>query len=344
MWFRCIGMCRCPPRPLQPHTPVLPAAAGDRRPERTGAALGAGTYHAEGSLRVNKIRISKRHRPASWRLEPLPADPCDGDIVRAKQLADLPACPLPPLAPAAQSLTTAVRTRMIVMPSASSAARAGPLPCQRGHGELWFSELPAELEQARAHCQQCPLRTACLAGALELPSHAESGAARSSTREPSSRARGRAGDRPRPGPMPAQATPAAQRRREEIMHPFILQQLAAEHVRDQLAAADNTRRACPARRARRSRASRQQRGSACPARRQTRTALSNHRSRRRFGRRQHRPWGRTVQVEARVQTPGHMPAPTETARSSSPLKASPRSPYFLGPGRPFAGRRKPCPH
>jgi len=36
---------------------------------------------------MNKIRISKRHRPASWRPEPLPADPRDRDIVRAKQLA-----------------------------------------------------------------------------------------------------------------------------------------------------------------------------------------------------------------------------------------------------------------
>jgi WhiB family redox-sensing transcriptional regulator len=41
------------------------------------------------------------------------------------------------------------------------------LPCQRGEGELWFSELPAELEQAKSHCQQCPLRAACLAGAIE---------------------------------------------------------------------------------------------------------------------------------------------------------------------------------
>ena len=40
------------------------------------------------------------------------------------------------------------------------------------------------------------------------------------------------------------------------MHPFILQQTAAEHVKDQLAAADDTRRARQARRAR-SRASRQ---------------------------------------------------------------------------------------
>lgn len=60
------------------------------------------------------------------------------------------------------------------MPSATSTAPArppaapvDPLPCQRGAGELWFSERPAELEQAKASCQQCPLRAACLAGALE---------------------------------------------------------------------------------------------------------------------------------------------------------------------------------
>ena len=60
------------------------------------------------------------------------------------------------------------------MPSATSAgparlpsALAEPLPCQRGGGELWFSERPADLEQAKAYCQLCPLRAACLAGALE---------------------------------------------------------------------------------------------------------------------------------------------------------------------------------
>jgi WhiB family transcriptional regulator, redox-sensing transcriptional regulator len=60
------------------------------------------------------------------------------------------------------------------MPSAPSsipvrppAALDEPLPCHRVHGDLWFSELPAELEQAKAHCRRCPLRTACLAGALE---------------------------------------------------------------------------------------------------------------------------------------------------------------------------------
>ena len=46
------------------------------------------------------------------------------------------------------------------MPSASSStsarppsALAEPLPCQRGGGDLWFSELPAELEQAKACCR-----------------------------------------------------------------------------------------------------------------------------------------------------------------------------------------------
>ena len=47
------------------------------------------------------------------------------------------------------------------------AALADPLPCQRGGAQLWFSEMPAELEQAKAYCQQCPLRAACLAGAIE---------------------------------------------------------------------------------------------------------------------------------------------------------------------------------
>jgi hypothetical protein len=50
--------------------------------------------------------------------------------------------------------------------------------------------------------------------------------------------------------MPAKATAAAQRLREEIMHPFTLQQLAAEHVKGQLAAADDARRARQASRVR----------------------------------------------------------------------------------------------
>ncbi len=41
------------------------------------------------------------------------------------------------------------------------------LPCRVQDPELWFAEAPAELEQAKAYCRQCPLQAACLAGAVE---------------------------------------------------------------------------------------------------------------------------------------------------------------------------------
>jgi len=41
------------------------------------------------------------------------------------------------------------------------------LPCQRENPQLWFSELPADLELAKAHCRSCPLRGPCLSGAVE---------------------------------------------------------------------------------------------------------------------------------------------------------------------------------
>ncbi len=41
------------------------------------------------------------------------------------------------------------------------------LPCRTRDPELWFSESPADLEQAKAYCLGCPLRATCLAGALE---------------------------------------------------------------------------------------------------------------------------------------------------------------------------------
>jgi hypothetical protein len=36
---------------------------------------------------MTQIRITKRRRPDDWRLEPLPLDPRDPDIVRAKEIA-----------------------------------------------------------------------------------------------------------------------------------------------------------------------------------------------------------------------------------------------------------------
>jgi WhiB family redox-sensing transcriptional regulator len=46
-------------------------------------------------------------------------------------------------------------------------ANVEDLPCQVLDADLWFAETPAELEQAKAHCRECPLMAGCLAGALE---------------------------------------------------------------------------------------------------------------------------------------------------------------------------------
>ena len=42
-----------------------------------------------------------------------------------------------------------------------------PLPCRVEDPELWFAESPAQLEQAKSFCGECPIRGACLAGALD---------------------------------------------------------------------------------------------------------------------------------------------------------------------------------
>jgi WhiB family redox-sensing transcriptional regulator len=42
-----------------------------------------------------------------------------------------------------------------------------PLPCRVENPELWFAESPAQLEQAKSFCADCPVRDACLAGALD---------------------------------------------------------------------------------------------------------------------------------------------------------------------------------
>jgi WhiB family transcriptional regulator, redox-sensing transcriptional regulator len=41
------------------------------------------------------------------------------------------------------------------------------LPCRVNDPDLWFAEAPADLERAKALCRGCPVRVACLAGALE---------------------------------------------------------------------------------------------------------------------------------------------------------------------------------
>ncbi|WP_281283893.1 WhiB family transcriptional regulator [Modestobacter altitudinis] len=41
------------------------------------------------------------------------------------------------------------------------------LPCRVQDPDLWFAERPAELEQAKRLCAECPVQAACLAGALD---------------------------------------------------------------------------------------------------------------------------------------------------------------------------------
>ena len=41
------------------------------------------------------------------------------------------------------------------------------LPCRAEPDDLWFSENPADLEQAKVLCTACPVRRTCLSGALQ---------------------------------------------------------------------------------------------------------------------------------------------------------------------------------
>jgi WhiB family redox-sensing transcriptional regulator len=57
-------------------------------------------------------------------------------------------------------------TSLVVL-AGRAAELIGPLPCRTEDPRLWFSDQPAELEQAKALCRDCPLRGPCLAGAIE---------------------------------------------------------------------------------------------------------------------------------------------------------------------------------
>ena len=41
------------------------------------------------------------------------------------------------------------------------------LPCRSYNAELFFAESPADVELAKSLCATCPVRAACLAGALD---------------------------------------------------------------------------------------------------------------------------------------------------------------------------------
>ncbi|WP_036412765.1 WhiB family transcriptional regulator [Mycobacterium gastri] len=45
--------------------------------------------------------------------------------------------------------------------------RLPALPCHAGNPDLWFADTPADLERAKTLCTGCPVRSQCLAAALE---------------------------------------------------------------------------------------------------------------------------------------------------------------------------------
>jgi len=52
-------------------------------------------------------------------------------------------------------------------PAGAQAAGRRTLPCRVQDPDLWFAESPAQLEHAKSLCAQCPVRSVCLAGALD---------------------------------------------------------------------------------------------------------------------------------------------------------------------------------
>ncbi len=58
-------------------------------------------------------------------------------------------------------------TTVLARPRAGMRVEEDPLPCRREDPELFFAESPQDVELAKALCGSCPVRSACLAGALE---------------------------------------------------------------------------------------------------------------------------------------------------------------------------------
>jgi WhiB family redox-sensing transcriptional regulator len=60
------------------------------------------------------------------------------------------------------------RTTIVVMRGTTNlTATTSRPPCSKADPELWFAERPADLHLAKALCGHCPIKAACLAGALD---------------------------------------------------------------------------------------------------------------------------------------------------------------------------------
>lgn len=65
-------------------------------------------------------------------------------------------------------MQTALNPRPVLdAPEPRESARTRELPCRVQDPDLWFAETPADIEAAKQLCGGCPIRAACLAGALD---------------------------------------------------------------------------------------------------------------------------------------------------------------------------------
>jgi WhiB family redox-sensing transcriptional regulator len=64
-------------------------------------------------------------------------------------------------------LEAAEKTTLGDLHAAADQVDEEQLPCRVNDPELFFAELPADVESAKALCTECPVRQMCLTGALE---------------------------------------------------------------------------------------------------------------------------------------------------------------------------------
>jgi WhiB family redox-sensing transcriptional regulator len=73
----------------------------------------------------------------------------------------------PALPPAHEMEVTPLQLTTLLEPTLDDRSTSRTIPCRANDAELWFAESPADVELAKSLCGDCPVRTACLAGALE---------------------------------------------------------------------------------------------------------------------------------------------------------------------------------
>lgn len=66
-----------------------------------------------------------------------------------------------------RSATSASADNVTIAVSVQVRTAERELPCRADDPDLWFAETPAQLEQAKVLCADCPIRTRCLNAALD---------------------------------------------------------------------------------------------------------------------------------------------------------------------------------